>query len=189
MMRPSRLVAAFIFAGCSSDSVHGTFGGRDNPKGIRDATGASFGWQCDSKGCAITSVAGTPKPVDCGPGSTFIYFTEHLVRICSGVPITGGIAADYDMCRPAACTLTEDCPVFAGADYQCVAGMCQLEGISLKRYDVEALCLADHPRSLTCTDAMNDPEVKRVEGLLDVACASDGGTDPACTVPSGCRQP
>jgi hypothetical protein len=183
------IVAALVLLGCSSDSVHGSLGSRDNPKGLHDTTGAPFGWQCDTKGCAIRPVAGTPMPVDCGFGSTFIYFTEHFVRICSGVPVTGGIAADYDMCRPAACSLTDECPVFDGADYQCVDGMCQIEGISLQRYDVEALCLAAHPRSLTCAEAMSDPEVKRVEGLLVTACTSDGGADPTCTVPAGCRQP
>lgn len=110
------------------------------------------------------------------------------MRICSGVPVTGGIAADYGSCRPAVCSLTTDCPVFEGADYQCLDGLCQIEGVAFHRYDVEALCLADHPRAATCSAATSDPEVMRVNALLLGACGM-AGSDPTCTIPASCRQP
>lgn len=174
---------------CSGGGVSSLGHGRDNPRALTDTTGAKFGFVCDDMGCKVTSIDGTPSPTNCGPGSTYIYFTEHFVRICAGVPISGGIAADYAACRPATCALPTDCPIFDGADYQCAAGLCQIEGIAFHRYDVEALCLADHPRAVTCAEATNDPEVMRVEGLLKAACASDAGPDPTCTIPPTCRQP
>jgi hypothetical protein len=174
-----RLVPCFgILAACSSDPIHGITT-HANPTAVHDTTGTNFGWHCDSKACVLSSDSST----DCAAGSKFIFFTERFVRICAGVPIGASFGADYGWCRPVACAATAECPVFDAAEYTCISGLCQREGIAMHRYDVEALCLSMHPRA-GCT--MLDAEVLRIEKLLDAACVS---ADGVCSVPAECPQP
>lgn len=161
----------------------------ENPDHVEDSTGAETGWGCIAGGCqTIRDTFSAPVPSCEGEETELAVGAGALALLCAISLGPEGDVVHERTCRPLVCRDDLDCPQWAGRTYSCIEEVCQVEdvnGFTLDRLDLTALCLWDVPRHTSCAEAEADPEVDARLARLDGVCDAD----TCSAIPEGCLAP
>ena len=179
-LRRAALVGLLIAPGCAIE----------NPDHVQDSTGAETGWGCASGGCSTIRETFSRLPPECGDGDAELLVGAGALALLCAVSIDaeGEDVVHPLTCRPLVCADGLDCPQWAGRNYVCIQGLCQVDataGWHLDRVDLIALCLHDLPRHASCDEAETDPVVIERLAAVDMVC-----DEVSCeAIPDGCLAP